>query len=292
VQLWKYTPAGRASGLAMPHPDYSLDLDRRRLETLREQARHAIEEAIRQERPGFRVGERLTTLELSRRNPIHRNTLIHAMGDLVRLGFLRRRPNRGFEIVERAPERPALLTRHMLSLTEVAERRQLETCSKVIPEECGHRRTRDLKGALARVRQDLSLDAGDVVAVLSRTRLMRKPRQPDWQLVAIEQSFTPAALLPGFLEAGMREIEETGDFSVYRTLRRSFPHDEFFNTHYEISLSPLPQALAPYWRSPNPPMNVLSVTYGSQGPVEFAQTWFDSTRAVLVAGSLDVHVRD
>ncbi|MCJ7706979.1 MAG: UTRA domain-containing protein, partial [Anaerolineales bacterium] len=261
----------------MPQPDYSLDLDRRRLETLREQARHAIEEAIRQERSGFLVGERLTTLELSRRNPIHRNTLIHAMGDLVRLGFLRRLPNRGFEIVEAAPERPALLTRHMLSLTEVAEGNQLETCSKVIPAECGHRRARDLSGTLARIREDLALAPRDVVTVLSRTRLMRKPSQRDWQLVAIEQSFTPAALLPGFLEAGLREIEETGDFSVYRTLRRAFPNDEFFRAHYEISLSPLPQALAPYWRSPNPPMNVLSVTYGSQGPVEFAQTWFDST---------------
>jgi DNA-binding GntR family transcriptional regulator len=274
----------------MSQPDFSLELDRRRPETLRQQACRAIEEAIRQERPGFQVGDRLTTLELSRRNPIHRNTLIHAMGDLVRLGFLRRLPNRGFEIVENAPERPALLTRHMLSLTEVAHRHRLETCSKVIPEECGHRHGRDLRGGLARVREDLSLRAGDGVAVLTRTRLMRRPRQRDWQLVAIEQSFTPARLLPGFLETGLQEIESTGDFSVYRTLRRTFPNDEFFKAHYEISLSPLPRALAPYWRSPNPPMNVLSVTYGTQGAIEFAKTWFDSTRAILVAGSLDVRV--
>jgi len=275
----------------MPQPDFSLDLDRRRAQTLREQARHAIEAAIRRGRAGFRLGDRLTTLELSRRNPIHRNTLIHAMGDLVRLGYLRRLPNRGFEIVEAAPERPALLTRHMLSLTEVAEGNALETCSKVIPEECGHRQAQELNGSLRRVREDLGLSPRDLISVLSRTRLMRKPRQRQWHLVAIEQSFTPVALLPGFLETGLREIEETGDFSVYRTLRRAFPNDEFFRAHYEISLSPLPEALAPHWRSPNPPMNVLSVTYGTQGPIEFAQTWFDSTRAVLVAGSLDVRVR-
>ena len=275
----------------MTQPDFSLDLDRRRAQTLREQARNAIQQAIRRERPGFRLGDRLTTLELSRRNPIHRNTLIHAMGDLVRLGYLRRLPNRGFEIVETAPERPALLTRHMLSLTEVAEGNGLETCSKVISEQCGHRQARELRGALGRVRDDLGLNPGDLVSILSRRRLMRKPRQRQWQLVAIEQSFTPATLLPGFLETGLREIEETGDFSVYRTLRRAFPNDEFFRAHYEISMGPLPGALALYWRSPNPPMNVLSVTYGTQGPIEFAQTWFDPTRAVLVAGSLDVRVR-
>jgi DNA-binding GntR family transcriptional regulator len=275
----------------MPQPDYSLDLDRRRPETLREQARQAIEAAIRARRPGFLVGDRLTTLELARRNPIHRNTLVHAMDDLVRKGYLRRLPNKGFEIVDHAPERPDLLTRHMLSLIDVAERNRLETRSTLIPGECGYRQARDLAGPLARLRQDLDLGSRDTVAVLSRSRQMRRPGQRRWLVVAIEQSFVPAKLVPDFLEAGLRDIRESRDFSVYRYLRRAFPNDEFFKALYEISLTPLPDSLAAYWGSPNPPMNVLTVTYGSQGPIELTRTWYDATRAVLLAGSLDVRVR-
>jgi len=94
---------------------YRLGLDRRRSQTLREQARLAVIRAIRARRPGFRLGQRLTTLALARANPIHRNTLTHAMNDLVRLGYLRRIPKHGFEVVERTPDRPALLTVHPLA---------------------------------------------------------------------------------------------------------------------------------------------------------------------------------
>lgn len=275
----------------MSEPDYRLDLDRTQPETLREQARRAIEAAIRSARPGFRLGERLTILRLARLNPLHRNTLAHAMDDLVRMGYLRRLPNRGFDVVERTPDRPARLTRHMLSLIEVAERNGLLTCSQVIRRETGLRRAGALKGPLARVAADLDLHPGDQVGVLARTRLMRRNSHEAWKVVAIEQSVLPTALVPDFLETARQEIAASGDFSVYRTLRRTFPHDEFFKAHYEISLTPLPGSLRAYWTSPNPPMNVLTVTYCSQGPVELTNTWFDAGQAVLLAGSLDVEMK-
>src|SRR3990172_2185219 len=129
-------PAPRRGVSDGPRPDYRLGLDRRRAQTLREQARRAIVRAIRARRPGFLLGQRLTTLALARANPIHRNTLTHAMNDLVRLGYLRRIPNHGFEVVERTPDRPALLTRHMLSLSEVAQRSGLQARSTLVPQEC------------------------------------------------------------------------------------------------------------------------------------------------------------
>jgi len=62
--------------------------------------------------------------------------------------------------------------------------------------------------------------------------------------VAIEQSFIPVSRVPGFLEAAMTQIAREKDFSVYRQLRRTFPDEEFFKAHYEISLTPLPERLA------------------------------------------------
>jgi DNA-binding GntR family transcriptional regulator len=275
----------------MPRPDYALDLDRSRHETMREQAREAIIKAIRSERAGFHVGDWLTTLELARHNTIHRNTLIHVMDDLVRDGFLRRWPNKGFEIVHPAPERPSLLTRHILSLTDVARRSHVDARSKMIAEECGTRKARELTGPLGRVKKDLLLTAGDTVSILARCRLMKNRRARQWGMVAIEQSFIPAERVPGFLEAARQQIEREGDFSVYRQLRRTFPNEEFFKAHYEISLSPLPEALAAHWTpSPCSLMCVIAITYCSQGPVELTRTWFDSSRAVLLASSLEVRL--
>jgi DNA-binding GntR family transcriptional regulator len=273
----------------MPSPNYTLDLDRSRHKTMREQACEAIVEAIRTELLGFRVGDRLTTLELARHNAIHRNTLISVMDDLVRQGFLRRLPNKGFEVVQPAPERPPLLTRHILSLTDVAQRSHLVARSELIAEECGIRKARELKGPLSRVRTDLVLAAGDTVSVLARCRLMKRHGARQWGMVAIEQSFIPTARVPGFLEAAQQQIEREGDFSVYRQLRRTFRNEEFFKAHYEISLSPLPETLAAHWApSPCPLTCVVAITYCSQGPVEFTRTWFDSSRAVLLASSLEV----
>jgi len=273
----------------MPRPNYALDLDRSRHKTMREQAREAIVEAIRTERAGFHVGDWLTTLELARHNTIHRNTLIHVMDDLVREGFLRRRPNKGFEIVHPAPERPSLLTRHILSLTDVARRSHVDARSELIAEECGIRKARELTGPLVRVKKDLLLAAGNTVSILARCRLMKSRRARQWGMVAIEQSFVPTDRVPGFLEAARQQIEREGDFSVYRQLRQTFPNEEFFKAHYEISLSPLPEALAAHWTpSPCPLMCVVAITYCSQGPVELTRTWFDSSRAVLLASSLEV----
>lgn len=271
---------------------YSLDLDRSRPQTMREQARERIVEAIRAERAGFRVGERLTTMELARHNAIHRNTLSHVMEDLVRLGFLRRLPNRGFEVVQPTSERPPLLTRQILSLTEVAGRNRVHSRSQLIAEECRERQARELTGQLARVRNDLVLDRGDLVSVLARCRYMRRQRARRWDLVAIEQSFIPTARVPGFMEAALQQIASEGDFSVYRQLRRTFPNEEFFKAHYEISLAPLPEALAAHWTSTSPLMCVVAITYCSHGPVELTRTWFDAHRAALLAGSLEVKLLD
>ncbi|NLF12048.1 MAG: GntR family transcriptional regulator [Anaerolineaceae bacterium] len=266
-----------------------MDLDRSRDQTMREQARQAIIEAIRSSRPGFCIGDRLSTLQLARQNAVHRNTLMHVMDDLVRLGFLRRLPNKGFEVVHPAPQRPPLLTQQILSVTDVAERAHLESRSRVIAAETGIRKARELTGPLARVRKDLGLAAGEAVAVLARCRSMKDEGSAAWVTVAIEQSFIPVSRVPGFLEAAMAQIEREKDFSVYRQLRRTFPDEEFFKAHYEISLTPLPETLAGCWpSSPEKRMCVVTVTYCSQGPIELTRTWFDTSRAVLLAGSLDV----
>ncbi|HOG48841.1 MAG TPA: GntR family transcriptional regulator, partial [Anaerolineae bacterium] len=204
----------------MTNTDYGLDLDRSRAQTIHEQAREAIVEAIRGGRTGFGTGDRLTAAELARHNAIHRNTLTPVMDDLVRLGFLRRLPNRGFEVVYPAPERPPLLTRQILSLTDVAARHHLDSRSEPIAAECGVRKARELVGPLARVRRDLGLAAGDSVGVLARCRSMKRPRLRRWEPVAIEQSFVPVGRVAGFLEAALQQIEQEGDFSVYRQLRR------------------------------------------------------------------------
>ncbi len=272
----------------MPNARYDLDLDRSRPPTMHEQAREAIVEAIRAGRAGFCAGDRLTTVELARHNAVHRNTLIHVMEDLVRLGFLRRLPNKGFEVVDAAPERPPLLTRHILSLTDVAERNHVASRSQVIAAECGTRQAGELTGPLARVGRDLALASEDTVEVLARCRSMKRRRARQWTQVAIEQSFVPGARVPGFLQTALEQIEGEGDFSVYRQLRRAFPRDEFFKAHYEISLAPLPDALAAHWAAPGPLMCVIAITYCSQGPVELTRTWFDTQRAVLLAGSLEV----
>jgi len=269
---------------------YHLGLDRRRSQTLREQARLAVIRAIRARRAGFRLGQRLTTLALARANPIHRNTLTHAMNDLVRLGYLRRIPKHGFEVVERTPDRPALLTRHVLSLSDIAERSGLQSRSTLVPQECGERRAGDLPGRLRRARTELGLSVGDRVWVLTRCRWVRRSSRRRWVLAAVEQSVLPKPLTPEFLTTALAEIQERGEFSLYRYLRRAFPRDEFFKAQYEIALEALPETLATCWTSAASPVKVLNVTYGSQGALEFTQTWFDPRRAVLLAGSLDVRV--
>jgi DNA-binding GntR family transcriptional regulator len=269
---------------------YRLGLDRRRPPTLREQARRAIIRAIRARRAGFRLGQRLTTLALARVNPIHRNTLTHAMNDLVRLGYLRRIPNHGFEIVERTPDRPALLTRHVLSLSEVAQRSGVQSRSTLVARECGERRAAELPPRLRRAQTELGLRGSERVWLLTRCRWVRPTSQRRWVLAAVEQSVLPQGLMPGFLPAAQAAIQLQGDFSLYRYLRQAFPGDEFFKAQYEISQETLPEALASCWVSPVPPVKVLNVTYGSQGALEFTQTWFDPRRAVLLAGSLDVRV--
>jgi DNA-binding GntR family transcriptional regulator len=280
-------PARRRPG---PTPDYRLGLDRRRPETLREQACQGVIRAVRARRAGFRLGERLTALALARANPIHRNTLTHAMNDLLRLGYLRRIPNHGFEIVERAPDRPALLSRHEVSLTDLAERSHLLSRSTLVEGEYGEHRAGDLPARLHRARSELGLRAGDRVWVLTRCRWVRPATAKRWALAALEQSLLPKALAPDFLPIALHEIEERGDFSLFHYLRRTYPGDEFFKAQYEISLGPLPRELEGCWDSPSPPVHVLNVTYGSAGALEFTQTWFDPRRAVLLAGSLDVRV--
>ncbi len=274
---------------------YILDLDRSLPQTMREQARDAIISAIRAERPGFRVGDRLTTLELSRHSAIHRNTLAAVMADLVQLGFLRRLPNKGFEVVHPAPERPPLLTRHILSLSEVAQRDQVDSRSQLIADETGIRTASSLAEDpnLARVKRDLLLRADDQVSVLARCRLMKERSEAQWNMVAVEQCFISNALVPNILSSAIRQIEESGDFSIYRQLRRVFPNEEFFKAHYEISILPLPKALAASWTgSTSSLITVISITYCSRGPVEMTRTWFDASQAVLMAGSLDVRLAD
>lgn len=272
-------------------PDYTLDLDRRHPKTLRQQSRQALERAIRAGRPGFRIGERLSTLALARQNPIHRNTLAGAIDDLVYRGYLRRLPNKGFEVIGRRPDRPELLTRHQLSLFAVAHRHHLASRSETIPDACGVFTARQLARSPGGIQARLSLQPSDPVQILCRLRKAKPQGKSAWTVVAIERTAVPARLLPGFLEDALREIEVQGDFSVYRYLQRTFPNDDFFKAHYEISLAPLPTTLAPYWESPAPPMSVVNVTFASPGAIEWTQTWFDSNRAVLVAGSLDVRVR-
>ena len=118
----------------MGKPMLTLDLDRTRPEPLYMQARAAIVAAIQAGRAGFRIGDRLSASALSRQNPIHRNTLIRVMDDLVCQGYLRRLPNRGFEVIDQAPERPPLLTRHLLSISAVLRCHGLESRSQVIVE--------------------------------------------------------------------------------------------------------------------------------------------------------------
>jgi len=116
----------------MPDLNYVLDLDRSLPQTIRDQARDAIIAAIQSGRPGFCVGDHLTNQELAHQNSIHRNTLAHVINDLVRLGFLRHLPNKGFEVVQLSPDRPSLLTRHILSLSEVAQRDNIDSRSQLI----------------------------------------------------------------------------------------------------------------------------------------------------------------
>jgi DNA-binding GntR family transcriptional regulator len=273
----------------MSTTDYMLDLDRNLPQTMHEQARNAIMSAIRTERPGFCVGDRLITQELSRQNAIHRNTLANAMSDLVRLGFLRRIPNKGFEVVKLAPERPQYLTRHILSLTEVAQRDDIDSQSLLISAETGCMKVGDLAEDLRRVGRDLGLGEADDISVIARCRLMKKKEEESWDMVAVEQSFICTALTPGLLEAAIQEIEISGDFSIYRQLHRIFPNDEFFKAHYEITIAPLPKALAASWKgSTESLIAVVSITYCSHGPIEMTRTWFDASQATLLAGSLDV----
>ncbi len=275
--------------MSMNTVNYSLDLDRSLPLTMREQACNAIIAAIRSKRPGFCVGDQLTSQELSRQNAIHRNTLAYVMDDLVRFGYLRRLPNKGFKIVQLDPERPTQLTRHNLSLFEIAQRNQIHSCSRLIENETGVHKVKDLPENLAWVSRDLDLAPEDLVSMLTRCRLMKKADTDNWEMIAIEQSFISTSLAPELLENTTRQIQEEGDSSVYRQLHRVFPNEDFFNTHYEISLAPLPKTLASAWvGSTNCLIAVVSITYCSQGPVEMTRTWFDATKAVLTAGSLDV----
>lgn len=275
----------------METPNYYLDLDRSLPKTIHEQALDAIISAIQSERPGFCVGDRLITQELSRQNAIHRNTLTNVMGELVRLGYFRRLPNKGFEVVHPTPDRPSLMTRHILSLSEVAQRDGIDCRSQIIVNETGERKAGDLNGEFARVRHDLVLESNDVVSVLTRCRVMKQRNATQWDMVAIEQSFFSKALAPNMLENIVPQIQQEGESSIYRHLHRIFPNEEFFKTHYEISLAPLPEILASNWTgSTKYLISVVSITYCSQGPVEMTFTWFDSSKATLTAGSLDVKV--
>jgi Transcriptional regulators len=273
--------------------NYHLDLDRSLAQTMHEQAREAIVAAIRAGRPGFCIGDHLTNQELSRQNNIHRNTLAAVIDDLVRQGFLRRLPNKGFEVVQASPDRPQLLTQHILSLSDIAERDDIESRSQLIEAETGYRKVSDLSAGFARVKQDLALEADARVSVLARCRQTRHHDSPDWKMVSIEQSFFPTALTPGLLENAVQQVQEEGDLSIHRQLRRIFPTEDFFKAHYEISLFPLPENLARCWQgSTGSLISVVSITYCSKGPVEMTRTWFDATQAILTAGSLDVKLID
>lgn len=274
----------------MPTPDYRLDLDRSRPETLRAQAAAAIAQAIRRQRPGFRRGDRLTIHSLADANPIHRNTLRHAIDDLVLQGFLRRLPNRGFEVLNPAPARPTHLSRHVLSLSDLAASSGLLSRSILLPAETGTRTARQLVGPLARVRRDLALSPDEKVAVLTRRREVRRPPSRLWLLAALEQSVLPLHHAPDVLDIALQQVQQEGEFSLYRYLRRAYPKDDFFKARYEISLTPLPPSLAAHWDSPAPPVSVVNVTFASVGAIEWTHTWFDSRRAVLLAGSLEVRV--
>lgn len=277
----------------MSSPNYFLDLERSLPQTMRDQAREAIIAAIRAGRPGFCVGDHLTNQELARQNAIHRNTLAAVIDDLVRLGFLRRLPNKGFEIVQVSPERPSMLTQHILSLSDVAQRDDIELRSQLIAAETGYRQARDLVGDFSRVNQDLGLSPDDTVSVLARCRLVRRHNEVDWKMVSVEQSFFPTALTPGLLENALQQIQEQGDPSIHRLLRRIFPNEDFFKAHYEISLFPLLRNLAQCWQGSTASLiSVVSIAYCSQGPVEMTRTWFDASQAVLTAGSLDVKLID
>jgi DNA-binding GntR family transcriptional regulator len=212
------------------------------------------------------------------------------MDELVYRGYLRRMPNKGFEIRSRRPERPSRLTRHHLSFFTLAHRHRLLTRSEAIPGACGVFAARQLARANAQLLAGLRPAPDDSVQVLCRLRETRtRPRGP-WTVVAVERTAVPTALLPSFLEDALGGIRRRGDFSVLRYLERAFPNDDFFKADYEISLARLPPDLAPYWESPTPPMSVVNVTYGTAGAIECTQTWFDPRRAVLLAGSLDVRV--
>ncbi len=277
----------------MADTNYILDLDRNRPRTMHEQACDAIITAIHDKRAGFHVGEKLITQELSRQNPIHRNTLAAVMSELVRMGYLRRLPNKGFEVVQQDPERPSLLTRHILSLSEVAERDNIDCRSRLVEDECGVRRVSDLSSDLISQTKDISIFNQETVSVLTRSRLMKRKKSTSWDMVSIEQSFFSTALVPTLLFDVIQQIKKEGDSSVYRVLRRIFPNEEFFKAHYEISLQPLPKTLEKSWvGTANHLISVVSITFCSQGPVEMTRTWFDASKAVLTAGSLDVKLVD
>lgn len=277
----------------MSTPNFILDLDRSLTKTMREQASGAIIASIQSGRPGFCIGDRITLQELSRQNAIHRNTLAYVMSDLVRQGFLRRLPNKGFIVVQQSPDRPSLLTRHILSLSEVAQRDNIDSRSKLIPEETCQRTFSQLTGDLTRVRQDLDLKVQDSVSSLARCRLLKQKGENDWQMIAIEQSFISTALAPDLLKQALLQLKDEDDFSIYRQLHRIYPNDEFFKAHYEISIFPLTETLAKHWTgSTNSLIAVVSITYCSLGPIEMTRTWFDASRAALMAGSLDVKLLD
>jgi len=275
--------------MSTPAPNFVLDLDRNLPQTMHEQARDAIVAAIRSGRPGFCIGDKLINQELSRQNPIHRNTLAAVMSELVRMGYLRRLPNKGFEIVQQEPERPSLLTRHILSLSEVAERDKVDCHSQLVEEETGIKRVREMTECADKICKNMGLSINDTVSVLTRCRLMKRKEATRWDMVAIEQSYFSTALVPTLLDSAIHQIKEEGDSSFYRLLRRIFPNEEFFKAHYEISLSPVPKTLEKSWMGETDKLiSVVSITYCSQGAVEMTRTWFDSSKAILTAGSLDV----
>ena len=269
--------------------NYVLVLDRSLPQTMAEQARNAIIRAIQAERPGFCIGDRLTIQELSRQNSIHRNTLTNVFDDLVRMGYLRRLPNKGFEVVQHSPERPQQLTQHILSLSDVAKRDRIDSRSQLIIEETGLRKVRDLPQEFGRVQQDLSLGPDDFISALARCRLIKHTNESEWKTVSIEQSYLTTALVPGLLENAIQQIEKEGDLSLYRSLRRIYPNEDLFKAYYEISLLPLPKTLKANWLGSSQSLiAVVSITYCSKGPVEVTHTWFDANQASLIAGSLDV----
>lgn len=279
--------------MTMPAPNFVLDLDRNLPQTMHEQARDAIIAAIRSGRAGFCVGDKLINQELSRQNPIHRNTLAAVMSELVRMGYLRRLPNKGFEIVQQEPERPTLLTRHILSLSEVAERDHVDCRSLLVEEETGIKRIREMTECADKICKNMGLSGNDTVSVLTRCRLMKRNEAVEWDMVAVEQSYFSTALVPTLLNSAIQQIKEEGDSSFYRLLRRIFPNEEFFKAHYEISLSPVPKTLEKSWvGNTDRLISVVSITYCSQGAVEMTRTWFDASKATLTAGSLDVKLME